>query len=219
MTRDTPSEVAGYSVVLPPGWVQIRLDDSADEAVDRLVDGAFADVPADLPPDTVASLRRRLEGHLRVTLATARGNGGTELYLPTQRVGGVLMPASFVVAEVDMGAPASMGAPGAGDPSSPDLVTRTVARLVAADESARAAEVDGAPAVRSTSRSVGAPSQQMGISATSRRVDYLVAVPGRPGRWLAVSFTVLEATDDPLLAELLVELFDAAMTTVRWATS
>lgn len=221
MTRSAPSEVAGYSVVLPPAWVQIPLDETAGAAVDRLVDAAFTDVPADVPPDTVASVRRRLEGHLRATLATARSNGGTELYLPTRRIGGVLMPASFVVAEVDMGAPAAAAndASSPGDPGTADLAARTVARLVAADESARAVELDGAPAVRTTSRSVGEPNQQMGISAASRRVDYLVAVPGRPGRWLAVSFTVLEAADDPVLAELLVELFDAVMTTFRWSAS
>jgi hypothetical protein len=45
-----------------------------------------------------------------------------------------------------------------------------------------------------------------------------VAVPGRAGRWLSVSCTVLVAADDEHdLAGLLVELFDAVMTTFRWA--
>jgi hypothetical protein len=125
-----------------------------------------------------------------------------------------------VVADVDMGASAATGVgPPASGAGPPDLVARTVARLVAADESAGAVEVHGAPAVRTSSRSVGDPERQMGIAATSRRVDYLVSVPGRPGRWLAVSFTVLEPADDPVLAELLVELFDAVMTTFRWSAS
>lgn len=207
----------GYSLVLPPGWAQIPLDDRAAGAVARLVDRAFADLPSDVPPDTAASLRRRLELHLRSTLTSARTNGATELYLPTERMGGVLVPASFVVAEVDPGT--GPGAPGPGDDGH-DLVTGVLARLIAAAEDARATEVDGAPALRTESRAAGAPERQLGIQAATRRVDYLLAVPDHPGRWLAVSCTILEAADDDEdLAGLLVELFDAVMTTFRWSAS
>jgi len=203
---------AGYSLVLPPGWVQVPLDQGAGAALDRLLDRAFADIPAEIPPDTAATLRRRLEGQLRSILASARDNGGTELYLPTERMGGVLIPASFVVAEVDP----QVGAADAGG----DLVSVVLARLIAADDAARALEVDGAPALRTEFWAAGEPDRQMGVRAASRRVDYLVAVPGHPGRWLAVSCTVLEPADDPDdLAGLLVELFDAVMTTFRWAAA
>ena len=78
--------------------------------------------------------------------------------------------------------------------------------------------MDGAPGLRTESRSDSIPDQQMGVRAAVRRVDYLLAVPGHLGRWVAVSCTVLEATDDADdLAGLLVELFDAVMTTFRWA--
>jgi len=213
MTGSTPSvrEATGYSLVLPPGWVQIPLDEDAAPTVRRLLDRAFADVPPDVPPDTVASLRRRLEGRLTATLVAARRTGGTGLYLPTERMGGVLVPASFVVGEVEP----RIG-DGHGDPG--ELVPRVLTGMLAADEGARAVEVDGAPAVRTESTAAAEPDGEAVLPAASRRVDYVVAVPGQPGRWLSVSCTVLEAADDEHdLAGLLVELFDAVMTTFRWA--
>ena len=214
MTDRTPSTRAatGYSLVLPPGWLQIPLDQRAAAAIRTLLDRAFTDVPPDVPPDTAASLRRRLEGHLTATVAAARRSGGTELYVPTERMGGVLVPASFVVADI---VPGTDGGPIDDD----DLVGRVMARLVAADDSARVIEVDDAPAVRTESRSAPDPDRSLGVRAASRRVGYVLAVPGERGRWLAVTATVLEAEDDrDDLAGLLVELFDAVMTTFRWGT-
>jgi hypothetical protein len=204
-------EATGYSLVLPPGWVQIPLDEDAAPTVRRLLDRAFTDVPADVPPDTIASFRRRLEGRLTATLAGARRTGGTELYLPTERMGGVLIPASFVVGEVEPG----IGEEG-GDRR--ELVPRLLTRLVAADDDARAVELDGAPGVRTESTAPPDLDSEAVVRAAARRVDYVVAVPGQPGRWLSVSCTVLEAADDEHdLAGLLVELFDAVVTTFRWA--
>ncbi len=213
MTGSMPGvrEATGYSLVLPPGWMQIPLDVDAAPTVRKLLDRAFTDVPPDVPPGTIAALRRRLEGRLTATLAAARRTGGTELYLPTERMGGVLVPASFVVGEVEP----AIG-DGRGDPR--ELVPRVLTRMLAADDGARAVEVDGAPAVRTESTVAPDADGEAVLSAASRRVDYVVAVPGRPGRWLSVSCTVLEAADDEHdLAGLLVELFDAVMTTFRWA--
>ncbi|TFV91652.1 hypothetical protein E4P40_05725 [Blastococcus sp. CT_GayMR20] len=213
MTGSTPTvrEATGYSLVLPPGWVQIPLDEDAAPAVRRLLDRAFSDVPPDIPPDTIASLRRRLEGRLTATLAAARRTGGTELYLPTKRMGGVLVPASFVVGDV-----APWTGDGRGDPR--ELVPRVLTRMLADDDDARAVEVDGAPGVRTESTVAPDADGEAALSAASRRVDYVVAVPGRAGRWLSASCTVLEAADDEHdLTGLLVELFDAVMTTFRWA--
>jgi hypothetical protein len=209
-TADDPGTALGYSLVLPPGWVQIRLDDRADEVVRGLVDQAFADVPPDVPPDTLASVRRRLDGHLTSTFAAARSTGATDLYLPAQRLGGVLVPASFAVAEhvhhLD----------GDGQ-TSEDVVARLLARLIAADETARAVEIDGAPGVRTESRAAGDPARQLGVEAATRQVAYVLSAPGRSGRWTTVTCTVLEAVDDTDdVAGLLVELFDAVMTTFRW---
>jgi hypothetical protein len=52
----------------------------------------------------------------------------------------------------------------------------------------------------------------------SRRVDYALAVPGRPNQWLILVFTALDSSDpDDRYATVLVELFDAIMSTFRWA--
>jgi hypothetical protein len=51
----------------------------------------------------------------------------------------------------------------------------------------------------------------------SRRVDYVLPVPADPDRWVVVSFSTLGSGDpNGELARLLVELFDAMMTTFRW---
>lgn len=61
---------------------------------------------------------------------------------------------------------------------------------------------------------------EQGVEHASRRVGYVLPVPAEPDRWVIVSFSTLGAgdpTDD--LAQLLVELFDAIMTTFRWRRS
>lgn len=196
----------GYTLVLPPGWVQVPVDSRADGAVRRLVAEALEDPPREVPPDTLATLRRRLEGQLLAAVRSARDNGGSELYLPVAPLGGVLMPASFVVGEVDLQAP---------EPHAGDVVVAVLARLLAEDERARPVELDGAPALRTERALPARPDAMLGVDAAARGIDYLVAVPGRPGRWLAVSFTALVVEDDDL-TELLVELFDAVLTTFRW---
>jgi hypothetical protein len=55
------------------------------------------------------------------------------------------------------------------------------------------------------------------IEERSRRVDYVVAAPGDPARWLAVAFSTLGGGDpEDDLASALVQLFDAVMSTFRW---
>jgi hypothetical protein len=52
----------------------------------------------------------------------------------------------------------------------------------------------------------------------SRRVDYIVPVPGEVDRWLVIAFSTIGGGDpDDNVARLLVELFDAMMATFRWA--
>jgi len=205
------SRTTGYSLVLPPGWRQLVLDEHAGDAVREVVRNAFADVPADLPPDTVASLRRRLEGHLLSAVAAARADGGTELYLPTRRMGELIVPASVVVGSLDLS-----GAVPA-DRAHDDVVAPVLARWLATDDRARAVELDGAPALRRDRTVAARPGEQLGVDASSRQAEYVVAVPGQPGRWLTICCTVLEIADAPELTDLLVELFDAVMTTFRWS--
>ena len=55
------------------------------------------------------------------------------------------------------------------------------------------------------------------VAVATRHVDYTLSVPGDPGRMLAVSFsTPGDGDPDSAFTDLLVELFDALMTTFRW---
>ena len=210
----TGGATAGYSLVLPPGWRQVVLDEHAGAAVRELARTAFADVPASVPPDTVAPLRRQLEQHLLAAVAAARAGGGTELYLPVQRMGDLIVPASMVVGTLDLTAEALRA--GTGDDGG-DVVTGVLTRWLAADERARAVELDGAPGLRREHTRAGRPGSQLGVEAASRRTEHVLAVPGAPGRWLTISCTVLEVADAPDLTDLLVELLDAVLTTFRWS--
>ena len=77
--------------------------------------------------------------------------------------------------------------------------------------------VDGVTGARSE-RSAG-PDPDQGIEYGSRRVDYMVPMPGADGRWLLLAFSTLGAGDPgDQVARMLVQLFDAMMSTFRWAT-
>ncbi|MCZ4122056.1 hypothetical protein [Streptomyces sp. H39-S7] len=54
------------------------------------------------------------------------------------------------------------------------------------------------------------------VVGEARRVDYVLPLPGVPGRCLAAAFSTPTADVEPRLADLMVELFDAVMTTFRW---
>ncbi|MDF9815326.1 hypothetical protein M2266_004557 [Streptomyces sp. SPB162] len=55
------------------------------------------------------------------------------------------------------------------------------------------------------------------VVGEARRVDYVLPLPDAvPGRCLAAAFSTPIAADEPRLAELMVELFDAVMGTFRW---
>jgi hypothetical protein len=91
-----------------------------------------------------------------------------------------------------------------------------VSHLAAESRDARPAMVDGAMAVRI--ERTAAPQPAEGVEYGSRRVDYVISVPEDPDRWLAVAFSTLGGGDpDDQYARLLVELFDAIMSTFRWS--
>ena len=78
------------------------------------------------------------------------------------------------------------------------------------------ATLDGALALRV--EHVAGPNPAAEVQATTRRVDYIVPMPGEADRWLIVAFSTLDQSDqsDDELARLLIQLFDAMMTTFRW---
>jgi len=158
---------------------------------------------AGLPRDQVAELRHELRLRLQDLAGRARDNHGLDLYVPTERRHGVTAAASFVVAEVSVG-------------SVPDAdPALLVAQLIAGDAHTSAVTVDGTIGARA--QRVAAADAACGVEHASRRVDYVLPVPADPDRWVVVSLSTLGSGDpDDELAQLLVELFDAMMTTFRW---
>jgi hypothetical protein len=197
------SQVTGYTVVLPPGWQRLPVRTDADKAIRAAVADALRAVPKNVPRDQLAPYRVELERRLRAMVASARKPGGLDLYLPVQPVHGVPIPASFVVSE---------GSLGAVDPVDP---AQMVAYLATESVNGTAVTVDGSGAVR-TEHTAG-PEPTADLEVGSRRVDYMVPVPGEADRWLVVAFSTLGAGDpDDQIAAALVQLFDAIMSTFRW---
>lgn len=194
----------GYTLVLPPGWERIPLRGDTDDAIRRIADDAVRRIPDDIPRDKISLVRMELIKRLRATAREARQNAGLDLYLPVQEMHGLTLAASFVVAEFSFDSVTEVD---------PALVA---ARLIADSGETEPVVVDDAMGVR-TERVAG-PDAGREVEFGSRRVDYVLSVPEDPERWVTVGFSTL-ADGDPRseFADLLVELFDAVMTTFRWS--
>ena len=179
----TRYEVGGYRLVLPPGWQRIPVRSGSAEAIRQILDERIAALPRNLPRDRVAKARAELKGRLRRQIAAARQASAVDLYLPVDLMHGALVGASFLVSEGPYGA-------GAGLDADPMMV---VASLAAQGRGASMAAVGGVPAVRTERAAPADPARE--IELGSRRVDYVVPVPRRPGRWLMVAFSTVGGGD------------------------
>jgi hypothetical protein len=196
----------GYSVVLPPAWRKIPVRRGTDKAVKEIVDEVFATTPPNVPRDRLTSYRMGLGRQLTDAARKARQQGGTELYLPVELERGTLIAASFVVSEGTVGSP------------SKEVDPAQIVALIAADGDGRPVTIDGAAGVRT--EHTAPPDPSGGLEFGSRRVDYVLSVPADPSRWLLLAFSALGAGDpDDKFAGLLVELFDAIVSTFRWSRS
>lgn len=191
----------GYTVVLPPGWTRVPLRDGTEETIEQILDGAFAG----LAPESLVAEKKDLRDRLRNMAAAAAADSGVDLYLPTERSHGFTVAASFIAAEVNFG---SMEQPG------PALV---LARIAARKAATRTVTIAETTAVRTETVVPADPTRD--IPFASRRVDYVLPVPEDADRWVLVTFSTIgqgDPQDD--FAGLLVDLFDAIMTTFRWTT-
>jgi hypothetical protein len=205
----SPAPAGGYTVVLPPGWV--RLDVRSDEALTE-IDVAIEEALANGPRDSLGPLVSRLRRRAAAMVQRARDNGGIDVYLPLRGVRGRPVPASFVVAVLTLpplsGAAVARGA-------DLDVSATLLSTVVARTPGAQALSLPAGPAVRS--QRVAEP-DLLSDDPETCRVDYHLPVPGDPGRLVVVTFTTAgggDPRDD--VAELLVDLFDAVMTTWRWS--
>ena len=197
---------AGYTVVIPPGWSRIPLRQGTNAAIKKILDESFRH----LPRDRVAPYRLEIERRLKALAAQSRSNAGLDLYLPVDPAQDGPVPASFLVSEARYSPPAE-----ASEEIDP---VQVLAYLASESAGARIIEADGAPGLRT--EQIVRPGPEAEIQYASRRVEYTLAVPGNPGRWLVVAFSTPGSADpDGQLARLLTELFDAIMLTFRWVTS
>ncbi|WP_369391205.1 hypothetical protein AB5J72_28845 [Streptomyces sp. CG1] len=189
-----------YTLVLPPGWARIPLRYGTEGAVRRILDRSFAG----LPRDEVFTYRRDLEAQLGEQIAKARADHGLDLYLPVELVHGITLPASFLVAEFRTD-------------SVDDVDPAELALFLATSEPGRRiVQIGGASAVRTEITAPADPAH--GAEFPSRRVEYQISVPGDPNRWLTAVFSTVTAEDpEGEISSVLVELFDAVMTTLRWS--
>jgi hypothetical protein len=196
--------VTGYTVVLPPGWVRVPVRYGSAKAIRVAVDEALKSVPRNVPRDRIAPYRVELEGRLRKMVTTARGQGGIDLYLPAAPMHGLPVSASFIVSEGTIG------------DSGRDVDSVHVVNYLATENGEGApVTVDGTHAVRR--ERTAPPEQAAELDAGSRRVDYMVPIPGSQNRWLIIAFSTMGGGDpEDGLSGVLVELFDAIMSTFRW---
>ncbi|MFE0805036.1 hypothetical protein [Streptomyces sp. NPDC058812] len=203
-TRRAPN---GFNLVPPPGWDVIPLRNGTREAMDHIVRKAVAQLPVGFPKDDIPRARLKLNQEMKKVVRRARAKGGMTLYLPTERLHGVALPVSLVASE-------PIEIPRVRPESGPEAV---LAALASVTPGAETRELDDTAALRSE-RDVPADAAQ-GVDVAHRRVEYFVPVPdSAPDQYLTFSFSALIAPgSDPAFYDTLVELFDAVMSTFRWA--
>ncbi len=189
-----------------PGWETLPLGyaDRVDceRRVKELVRQA---VPDHLPRDSAIPFRRELLRHFLRLVGEARLGGATVLCLPIRRMGDHAVPASYTVAEWRD----SMA------DTSPEMLLEQLA--LASDAVVTRVEVDGQPALREDSVQAPDPVEEPLATHAARRIGYTVLAPEQQHTWVIFTFTTFGDGDpDGELANVLVRLFDAQMTTLRW---
>jgi len=206
---EASAPVTGYSLVLPPGWRRIPVQHGTRAAIRGIVDEVLRRYPRDMPRDKMTHYRIEIERQLSDLARRARSSGGVDLYLPIEYVHGVTITASFVVSQVTL----PVQETGTGQP-----VAAGSAELVGyltSEGNASPVSVAGVQAARTESVAPADPAERMAFG--SRRVDYVIPLPGHPTRWMLTAFsTIGDGDPEGDFAKLLVELFDAVMLTFRW---
>ncbi|GAA1866069.1 hypothetical protein [Myceligenerans crystallogenes] len=195
-----------WALLLPPGWVRFPTAPEFVRELDQAIEDVVAQaLPADLPRDSAEPHRRMLADGLRSSLDDARDAGAGAVYLPTEPMNGVMIPASLTELEL-------VSDPGA------NPVEVAAGILTDGYEDSELVEIDGRPGVRvaETTREAQHGSDLPEVS--TRQVLYVLSRDEAAGDWLVLNFSVVwNSEEGETLAEALVFFFDAVMTTFRWA--
>jgi len=200
---DQRRDVTSYRLALPPPWRRIALDGTAESTITTIVDDVAAKhTPREVSPDQIGPKKRELVRELMIQVNEARDNGGVDLYLPLEQIRGYSVQASFVVNRVI--------------PDATMTAEEVPGVMTALLRDAAAGPVTVADTV--WVRRERAVPRDGDDTVDSVRVEYFTAVPGQARAWILVSFSAAGA---PIVGpdgegNMLVELFDAIMTTWRW---
>ena len=208
------SKPINYRLDLGEGWTRIRLDEHAEADVSAFLDGVFAAVPA----DAAEAGRGLIGGRLSSQIIAGRAKGGIDFYIPTP--GGGPVPALTVMAS-------EVKIPAAAVPEPADVV----ARVAAANPTARTGVIAGMPAVR-IDRSAGidpeAEADEDGAEGEGdgdgpqqprpRHIEYVVPVAGDPEhRWLSIALTGQAGPGgDEAKVDEAISRFDQAVAELAW---
>jgi hypothetical protein len=193
-----PRTPRDFAVLLPPGWVRIKLDGSEPVVLARLVAAKVATVDPAQREEARALLTRSLGSALR----DARAAGGLDVLISVAESHGVPIAASCLITYLDKD----------GDKVPLDGLLMD---LAARGGQVTGTEIAGGPAIRHRCEvrppDGSLPDDQEPVSTRVTMVDFFLPLPGRPGL-LVLSFS----TPVEPLAEALVMLFDAIAESLRW---
>lgn len=207
--------VTGYTLVLPDGWRQIPIQHGTKAAIRGITDEVIRRFPKGVSRDRMTPHRIEIERRLSDVAKRTRSTGGIDLYLPIEYTHGVTITASFVVSQVALPAPAREF-PGGESAERETADSAQVVAYLTSEGNASPVTVAGVAAARTESVAPSDPADE--IPFGSRRVDYMIPLPGHITRWLVVTFsTIGDGDPEGEFAKLLVELFDAIMLTFRWS--
>ncbi|MGH3831276.1 MAG: hypothetical protein ACRDRS_12660 [Pseudonocardiaceae bacterium] len=187
----------GWSLLLPPGWWHIPLDERRGQSVTALLDRQLAS----LPRDRVTTLRRELDGELTRQVERAVVSGAVEMYLSVDLLRGLPVAASCLVTVVPTGAATALPAA--------ELAMMMGERP---GDEVGVLEVAGAPAARVRRREPVTEADDLSTGELAvTRLQVYVPVPDTP-EMLLLSFST---PMDPI-ADAMVALFDAIAGSLRW---
>ena len=202
-TAGAPPTVRDFTVLLPPGWARIPLDDKIPARVKRLVQ----DRVSTAPPEHREALRAALSRDLNETLRSAARQGGLDVLLSLDPVAGEPVPASALVTHLS------------GDTADlsdllPTLASGSDGVVVSELD---VVEIDAGRAVRRLStreEQVEAVGDLAGGVLQVTQLEYFVPVPGTSGILVLAFSTPIAALGPPL-----VKLFDVIARSLRWVTT
>lgn len=193
MANEKPS----YRFLLPEGWQRIDLDvRHRDRTIERLVEESFRGV------DDMPHLKDELRQQLRDEAKKAQRNGGIELFLSMQPAGDLTIPASLLVSLFNLQGPRNTSVAG--------LYERFKEGEDVVDIGERAYAAGPGLSVRRAQHVSSPEAEEEYISTTS--LDVYIPVPSRNYILQLAFSTPLE-----LIADQMVELFEAIADSLRWS--